>query len=335
VTDDKHIGMVVSAGRALDPMVALSTSVHASPGVYALLLGSGVSTSVGISTGWQIVTDLVRRCAVASNPDKFDPVEFSNDAARDPEAWWQKYGAGTPLGYSSLLAELAPTPAARHALLAGYFEPSDVELDEQTKIPGLAHKAIAKLVSRGTIRVILTTNFDRLLERALEEEGVAPQVIHRTEQIDGATPLPHARVTVIKLHGDYADLDKRNTIDELSAYPPEVDQLLDRVLDEYGLIVSGWSGDWDVALVAALERCRSRRYPLYWCAYASPSESARRLIDQHNGVVIGGVGADDFFRDLEARLDALDYLASPLPSRDMAIAQLKRALPNPQRRIEV
>jgi hypothetical protein len=68
---------------------------------------------------------------------------------------------------------------------------------------------------------------------------------------------------VIKLHGDYADLEMRNTIDELSTYPPELDTLLDRVLDEYGLIISGWSADWDKALVAAMERLKSRRYPLY------------------------------------------------------------------------
>jgi hypothetical protein len=40
-------------GNALDPTVMLATSVHAQPGVYALLLGSGVSTGAGILTGWE------------------------------------------------------------------------------------------------------------------------------------------------------------------------------------------------------------------------------------------------------------------------------------------
>lgn len=60
------------------------------------------------------------------------------------------------------------------------------------------------------MRVVLTTNFDRLVERALEEAGVSPQVISRPEAVVGMTPLPHARATVVKLHGDYADLQSRN-----------------------------------------------------------------------------------------------------------------------------
>ncbi len=48
------------------------------------------------------------------------------------------------------------------------------------------------------------------------------------------------------------------------ADPEAYDQLLHRFFDEYGLIVSGWSADWDHALVAALERRATRRYPLFW-----------------------------------------------------------------------
>jgi len=119
------------------------------------------------------------------------------------------------------------------------------------------------------VRVVLTTNFDRLLERALEAVGVQPQVLSRPEQIVGATPPRHHRATIIKLHGDYADLDKRNTVDELQTYSPKFEGLLRTVLDEYGLLVSGWSADWDLALVSALEATRNRRYPLFWGFYGA------------------------------------------------------------------
>lgn len=61
-----------------------------------------------------------------------------------------------------------------------------------------------------------------------------------------------------------ADLQARNTVAELSQYPSEWAELLTRVADEYGLLVSGCFADWDVALVRALSAVRSRRYPLYW-----------------------------------------------------------------------
>lgn len=312
--------------------MALATGVHACPGVYALLLGSGVSTAASIPTGWQVVVDLVRRAAAATHHD--DPAKV-DAAAADPEAWWNEHGDGETLGYSSLLGSLAGTSAARQALLAGYFEPSEADQEAGSKQPTPAHHAIASLVARGAIRVILTTNFDRLMERALDDVGVSPQVIHRPEQVQAATPLTHSRVTIVKLHGDYLDLEQRNTVDELSTYPDAYDRLLDRVFDEYGLIVSGWSADWDHALGAALERRATRRYPLFWGAYSTPSETASRLIAQQDGAVISNVTADDLFTSLVSRLEALDALAAPPLTRDMAVARLKRVLHDPVRRIEV
>jgi hypothetical protein len=329
---DHSFGQPVSPGRSLDPLVALATGVHACPGVYALLVGSGVSTAAGIPTGWQVVVDLVRRAAAAADGDDKAAVEA---AAADPEGWWAEHGDGQPLGYSNLLGSLAATSAARQALLARYFEPSDEEREEGRKAPTAAHRAIASLVRRGSVRVIVTTNFDRLLERALEDIGISPQVIHTPEQVRAATPLSHSRVTIVKLHGDYLDLEQRNTVDELSSYPEAYDLLLDRIFDEYGLIVSGWSGDWDHALVAALERRATRRYPLFWGAHSQPSGTAARLISQHDGAVIGNVTSDELFTGLATRLEALDTLAAAPLTRDMAVARLKRVLHDPVRRIEV
>ena len=90
----------------LSPLAMLATSMQAQPGVYALLLGSGVSTGAGVPTGWGVVTELVRRVAAVEDPASIE------DAASDPEKWWHDYH-GEPLGYSSLLEALAPTPATR------------------------------------------------------------------------------------------------------------------------------------------------------------------------------------------------------------------------------
>ena len=65
-------------------------------------------------------------------------------------------------------------------------------------------------------------------------------------------PLVHTQHCLIKLHGDYLDPRIRNTPSELSEYPDGVNELLDRIFDEYGLIVCGWSADWDGALRDAM-----------------------------------------------------------------------------------
>jgi hypothetical protein len=45
----------------LDPITALAFSIFENKGVYALLLGSGLSSAAQIPTGWKITLDLVRR----------------------------------------------------------------------------------------------------------------------------------------------------------------------------------------------------------------------------------------------------------------------------------
>ena len=100
--------------------------------------------------------------------------------------------------------------------------------------------AIAKMVSRGYIRVIVTTNFDRLKERALEAQGISPTIIATPDAIQAALPLVYSSCTLIKLHGDYRDARLRNTVAELSTYDEETQSLIDKVLDEYCLIISGW-----------------------------------------------------------------------------------------------
>src|SRR5882672_3478248 len=47
--------------KMIDPIVSLSFSLYSNSGVYALLLGSGVSRSASIPTGWEIVQDLVHK----------------------------------------------------------------------------------------------------------------------------------------------------------------------------------------------------------------------------------------------------------------------------------
>lgn len=290
---------VVTPTVGVDPRVALATTMHAAPGVFAVLAGSGLSSSARIPTGWQIVQDLVRRVATAEGVP-------ASELGADPVTWW---GAQRrpELRYDTLLGEIATTDAARQLLLRGYFEPAPGELPQ----PTTAHAALAGLVARGSVRVILTTNFDRLIERALGIVGVAAQVISAAEHIEGMVPLAHAPVTLVKLHGDYTTLGLRNTRVELATYPPALAELLHRVAHEYGLLIAGWSGDWDVALADALRSAPNRRYPRYWVAHHGRlTETGRTVCHAIGAHGIAAADADEFFADLVERLGRLDAVAA-------------------------
>ncbi len=268
----------------IDVLTALSFSVYSGKGVYALLLGSGVSRSAEIPTGWEVTLDLIRKIAAIEKVD----------CEPNPAEWYSKKFRTEP-DYSFLLENLALTQTERTNALCSYFEATPEERVAGKKLPTSAHKMIAQLVGKGYFRVIVTTNFDRLMEQALDAEGINPTVISTPDMARGAIPLAHARCTLVKVHGDYRDTRLRNTSKELSAYEPEINQLLDRVFDEYGLVVCGWSATWDTALRAALLRSPNRRYSMTWATRSGLSPEADSLTTFRQASILEIESSDSFF----------------------------------------
>ena len=125
--------------------------------------------------------------------------------------------------------------------------------------------------------------------------GIVPQVLSTPDSIVGAVPFGQTRCTVVKLSGDYMDTRIKTTPEELEAYDPAVDSLLDKVMDEYGFIVSGWSAEWDAALRGAFDRSTSKRYSMFWASRNAPKEDAARLIEARGGEFVQIKDPDTFF----------------------------------------
>lgn len=310
---------------AQDPLTRLSFSIYENSGVYAFLIGSGVSRAAGIPTGWEIILDLIRRIAVAQSEDE------------QPDwAVWYRETVGKEPDYSELIAELGLSPEERRSILQSYIEPTEEDREEGRKVPTAAHYAIADLVQAEHVRVLVTTNFDRLLENALRERGIEPTVVPSVDALQGAEPLTHTRCYLLKLHGDYKDARILNTDSELSSYPPEFDALLDRILDEHGLVVCGWSGEWDHALRRAILRSPARRYSMFWAARGQPNDRAAELIAHRKGRLVPIDDADDFFSGVRDRVETLASSHRQSPgSIDLLVNGTKRYLSKPEYRIQL
>jgi hypothetical protein len=282
-----------------DTIIKLAFTMYSSPGVYALLLGSGISRGAGIPTGWEITLDLIKQIAATEK-----------EKPKDPEKWYQKRYNELP-GYTRLLKKLTKTSADRTNLLRSYFEPTPEEKENNLKVPTPAHKCIATLVRYGYIRIILTTNFDRLLEKALSEESITPTVIRTEDDMKGAMPFVHNDCTIIKLHGDYKDTRIKNTSEELAKYSVKVNKYLGRVLDDFGLIICGWSAEYDTALRNAFYRYKNRRFSTYWTVKDKLNIEATKLSNYLKAEKITIESANKFFIQLLEKIEALRNVEKP------------------------
>ena len=244
-----------------DPYLPLAFSMHSTPGAYAVLAGAGVSFGV-VPTAWEIVVELAKRaCRIRGDAARAETID-KNNVGR-----WFYEAFGKRLTYGDLLAELAPAPYERGAVLREFFEPASTSEDEITMLaaPTDAHRAVAKLVANGTVRVIVTMNFDHLFEAALREVGVEPVVVATDSAARGLAPLHTLKCCVVHLHGSYRDPSSMlNTDDELAEYGGGMQELLRTIVSSHGLLIAGWSAEWDRALRDTLRRDYRPFYTSVW-----------------------------------------------------------------------
>jgi len=306
-------------------IINLVFSMYYNPGVYALLVGSGVSKTAGIKTGWEIVLDLIGQLASS----------LKEDPNPDPETWYTAKFNKEP-DYSKILEKLAKTSSERMSILKKYFEPTEEEKEHQLKVPTEAHKVIAQMVKLGYIKMILTTNFDRLLEKAIEELGITPDVVKSEDDFEGVMPYVHSKCVIVKLHGDYKDTRIRNTIEELSNYSDTISKFLDEVFDRFGLIICGWSGKWDNALRDVILSSPNRRFQTYWLAKGELEEEAKEIISQRRAETIQIESADQIFVELLERVKSLSEYERKSPmSIEAEVAMAKRYIADPKDRIKL
>mgnify|MGYP003582241423 CR=1 FL=1 len=292
----------------------LSYTLYNNPGVYTLLLGSGVSRSAGIPTGWEIILHQITQLGIIHNEDVGD----------DPIAWYKGKFKKDP-DYSDILESTTSSAEERINLLKRYFEPTEEEFEEGLKRPTKAHQAIAKLVKAGIFKVIVTTNFDRLLENALKDEGIEPVVISNPSQIENVQPIIHNRITIVKINGDYLEARFLNIRSELSSYDERMNTLLKFIFENFGLITTGWSATWDHAIVDLLKSSNKFRYNNCFTFKGGLSPELEELCKFRQGNLLGVSDADTLFTELLENIDALDQFKSDHPlTLELALAKLKK-----------
>lgn len=191
----------------------------------SFLIGAGVSVYSGIPTTSGILDEIIKIIWYEENPqsDKEPPLFLKE--------WYSVQHQDSPT---------FPT-------LVNRFKNETFKLWKifESNRPSLAHFAIADMCSRSKLHQIITTNYDRLLEKAMYELDVFPIVIVPGSVDTSSDSLNHNNIKIIKVCGDYRDKNLR-FLGEAKKLDLEIKKRVKKIFDESDiLIIIGWSGIHD------------------------------------------------------------------------------------------
>jgi hypothetical protein len=236
----------------------------------AWFLGAGASASARLPTAGDLIWRFKRTlyCTTA----KVDPRtcdDLGNEVVRARlqhhlDGTCKYPAANSPEEYASYFQLTYPDPADRRRF---------IETMLHGATPAFGHHILAALMKAGKVRLVWTTNFDRLVEDAaaitfgstsaltvstIDSSSVAIRALN-----DGSWPL------LGKLHGDFQSVALKNTSEELKTQESALRAALIESCKRFGLIVAGYSGR-DESVMNALEEAVSQpnAYPggLFWIA---------------------------------------------------------------------
>jgi hypothetical protein len=171
-------------------------------------------------------------------------------------------------------------------------------------------------------RTIFTTNFDTLLQNALQKVNLLYRITDRPEKgLDGSDyDTEEGSIHLVYVHGSIFRHNPASTTDELSDLTGKNIEVLRACLESSDVIVIGYGG-WNDGLMAALCQCDSGKHTVYWCDVRSrPASHTASFISGRDGDAVyaplGEGGANELMRALYDKLMPADPDDAPLGSSE-------------------
>ena len=296
---------------------------------FCFLIGAGASMSSGIPSGADLARKWIQEIEEDCGKDDFakwkNKVQISEDNVGEfyPQIYEKRFGHIPESGYDCI----------RH-----YME---------GKEPSLGYLILANIMVREKHNVVITTNFDNLLEDAIRTYTKEKPFIAGHEALAGYVPKRSDRPIILKVHRDlffhpFSDREHTGTIQKAW------EDILDRFLSDYFLIVLGYGGN-DESLMDYFTSLNNRKQ-IYWCVYNPGEEpsnqdsendlswrkhlwgklsSKAQNILSPNDFLIAINGFDIFMYDCYAALgykflDGIEEIKRPNPMHELLEATYRR-----------
>jgi len=213
----------------------------------AWLLGAGASASANVPTAGQITLDLLARLYADAHGVVLQNLNLSDHATRQAiVAYYDGMNgmpaAGDPSDYSTAFRLALPDDGPRRQYLRALFK---------DRSPSYGQRVLGVLVAQGLADLVLTTNFDDLVEQAADQARASEPAPGRARLgVAALGDAGRARLALsdddfpllIKLHGDFRERELKNLEDELQQQDQSLRQAFLDSSRRFGLAVIGYSG---------------------------------------------------------------------------------------------
>ena len=256
----------------------VSAGPHSSK--FCFVLGAGASKTSGIKTGQELV-DIWEKEMLERN-----------QAAHS--AWKQANGI---------------TEKNKYSFYSQYYEerykkrPMDglnfLEKMMENVHPNVGYVVLAHLLAASVHNVVITTNFDHLIEDALNYYEKSMPLVIGHESLAHYITKEITRPTIIKIHRDLL-FDPKNTAKDVGVLHESWEKALDIVFSEFHPIFIGYAGN-DKSLMDYLIKNKEKfcsgkwKFP-YWTFYKSdivPEGQVKEFLEGTDGYYINCNGFDE------------------------------------------
>ena len=236
------------------------------------LLGAGCSISSGCMAANKLILEFKKRIYCAQHNIRCDDDTLMNDEKFQELAQKEQPPKGVN-PYSYYFEKCFPTAYERNLFIKEKFE--NIK-------PSYGYLCFANYLIEHQITHVLTTNFDKLCEKAIckLDDGYDFSV-----SSDSLTPNLPTKLNLVKLHGDYIYDNLKNTDEELTALSKKM-TLEFQTINTSKIVVIGYSGQ-DKSVMGSLKNylLSHPNTELAWCIIDGTqmqNDSVNELIGVNN-----------------------------------------------------
>jgi hypothetical protein len=263
------------------------------------LLGAGASVTSGVPAARDLIHELLKEAYPRSKRAGLKGTKAEIDLRLRKWAQknlpWFKPNHPRLSEYAQVMANVEKVTTARNAFLKSKLKTAQLS-------PG--YRSLGKLIRKGVVRTLWTTNFDSLIERCAVGLAEPLELINSRDQFQLLDPSATVR-RLIRLHGDFWHGDLVNTPEEFRTMSEVRYEALLRLLISNSLVVVGYGGQ-DRELMTALTRAaceNSLGRDLFWCVrkFDVPVPPVKRLLKAYGrrGYLVRIEGFDQLMAQIE------------------------------------